>query len=166
MAEHRWPGPDLPLNWMQTAGSQRNAPLSTWLHPAPGYLIANRGCVYRVLHNSRSAISGKQRRYCAADRSVKAICVQDPPGSRQPQRLKVLIRSFMTLGSSGAIRLLDVLHAGGESFGLEERVVTSTNRNFENRQGPRTRSHLASPATVAASAIAGALADVRKLPPA
>ena len=55
---------------------------------------------------------------------------------------------------------------GLESFGLEERVVSSTNRNFENRQGPRTRTHLASPATVAASAIVGALADVRQLPPA
>ena len=40
-------------------------------------------------------------------------------------------------------------------------MVSSTNRNFENRQGPRTRTHLASPATVAASAVAGRLADVR-----
>ncbi len=47
--------------------------------------------------------------------------------------------------------------AGGEHFGEGERVVSSTNRNFENRQGPRTRTHLASPATVAASAIAGRL---------
>jgi 3-isopropylmalate/(R)-2-methylmalate dehydratase large subunit len=54
-------------------------------------------------------------------------------------------------------------YAGGENFGLEQRVVTSTNRNFENRQGPRTRSHLASPATVAASAIKGHLTDVRKI---
>ena len=51
--------------------------------------------------------------------------------------------------------------AGGENFGLETRVVSSTNRNFENRQGPRTRTHLASPTTVAASAIAGHLTDVR-----
>jgi len=54
--------------------------------------------------------------------------------------------------------------AGGENFGLEQRVVTSTNRNFENRQGPRTRSHLASPTTVAASAICGHLTDVRQFP--
>ena len=45
--------------------------------------------------------------------------------------------------------------AGGESFGAGERVVSSTNRNFESRQGPGTRTHIASPETVAASAIAG-----------
>jgi 3-isopropylmalate/(R)-2-methylmalate dehydratase large subunit len=44
-----------------------------------------------------------------------------------------------------------------------QRVISTTNRNFEGRQGPRTRTHLASPATVAASAIAGRIADVRKL---
>lgn len=53
--------------------------------------------------------------------------------------------------------------AGGEHFAANERVVTSTNRNFENRQGPGVRSHLASPATVAASAVAGRLADVREI---
>ncbi len=51
--------------------------------------------------------------------------------------------------------------AGGESFSPQARVVTSTNRNFESRQGPGVRSHLASPATVAASAIAGRIADPR-----
>ena len=44
-----------------------------------------------------------------------------------------------------------------------QRVISTTNRNFEGRQGPRTRTHLASPATVAASAVAGRIADVRKL---
>jgi len=52
--------------------------------------------------------------------------------------------------------------AGGEHFGRGQRVITSTNRNFENRQGPGTRSHLASPTTVAASAVAGRIADVRE----
>ena len=54
-------------------------------------------------------------------------------------------------------------NAGGESMGERWRVVSSTNRNFENRQGPKTRTHLASPTTVAASALAGRIADVRKL---
>ena len=55
--------------------------------------------------------------------------------------------------------------AGGESFGEEERVISSTNRNFESRQGPRTRTHLGSPTTVAASAVMGKITDVRKMDP-
>jgi 3-isopropylmalate/(R)-2-methylmalate dehydratase large subunit len=44
-----------------------------------------------------------------------------------------------------------------------ERCASSTNRNFEGRQGAGGRTHLMSPAMVAAAAIAGRLTDVRKL---
>ena len=50
-------------------------------------------------------------------------------------------------------------YAGGETFGAGKRVISSTNRNFEGRQGPQTRTHLASPLTVAASAVAGFFRD-------
>lgn len=53
--------------------------------------------------------------------------------------------------------------AGGESFPEGSRTVSSTNRNFEGRQGPGIRTHIASPETVVASAIAGVIADPRKL---
>ncbi len=51
--------------------------------------------------------------------------------------------------------------AGGETFAPGTRLISTTNRNFENRQGPGVISHLASPATVAASAVAGRIADPR-----
>ena len=50
-------------------------------------------------------------------------------------------------------------HAGGETFGAGKRVISTTNRNFEGRQGPGTRTHLASPAVVAASALAGCVSS-------
>ena len=54
-------------------------------------------------------------------------------------------------------------YAGGETFGEYQRVISSTNRNFEGRQGPNTRTHLASPTTVAASAIAGYITSAETL---
>ena len=45
------------------------------------------------------------------------------------------------------------------------RLVSTTNRNFIGRQGPGSRTHLASPPTAAAAAIAGRIVDVRDLEP-
>jgi len=94
---------------------------------------------------------------------VKAICV---PGSTLVKKQaelegidKILIEAGFEWREAGCSMCF---YAGGESFGYRQRVVSSTNRNFESRQGPETRSHLASPATVAASAIAGRLADPRE----
>jgi 3-isopropylmalate/(R)-2-methylmalate dehydratase large subunit len=44
-----------------------------------------------------------------------------------------------------------------------ERCASTTNRNFRGRQGPASRTHLMSPAMVAAAAVAGCLTDVRPL---
>jgi 3-isopropylmalate/(R)-2-methylmalate dehydratase large subunit len=43
------------------------------------------------------------------------------------------------------------------------RCASTTNRNFRGRQGRGARTHLMSPAMVAAAAVAGALADVRPM---
>lgn len=45
----------------------------------------------------------------------------------------------------------------------QERCASTSNRNFEGRQGAGGRTHLMSPAMVAAAALAGHLVDVRKV---
>jgi 3-isopropylmalate/(R)-2-methylmalate dehydratase large subunit len=44
-----------------------------------------------------------------------------------------------------------------------ERCASTSNRNFEGRQGPGGRTHLVSPAMAAAAAVTGKLADVRQM---
>jgi 3-isopropylmalate/(R)-2-methylmalate dehydratase large subunit len=44
-----------------------------------------------------------------------------------------------------------------------ERCATTSNRNFEGRQGACGRTHLVSPAMAAATAIAGHFVDVREM---
>lgn len=95
---------------------------------------------------------------------VRAICV---PGSglvKEAAEAEGLDKVFIEAGFEWREPGCSMcFFAGGESFGAKERVVSSTNRNFESRQGPETRTHIASPEVVAASAIAGCLADPRKL---
>lgn len=51
----------------------------------------------------------------------------------------------------------------GDRLSPKELAVSTSNRNFEGRQGPGGRTVLASPVTAAASALAGAVADPRPL---
>ena len=50
----------------------------------------------------------------------------------------------------------------GDSLTPGQRSASTSNRNFENRQGQGGRTHLMSPAAVAASALRGALTDPRE----
>jgi 3-isopropylmalate/(R)-2-methylmalate dehydratase large subunit len=117
-------------------------------------------CTNGRLEDLRSAAGILKGRKVA--RHVRAMIV---PGSSQVRRAaehEGLDQIFMAAGfewrQSGCSMCLamnnDVLAPG-------ERCASSTNRNFEGRQGRGGRTHLMSPAMVAAAAIAGRLEDVR-----
>ena len=56
-----------------------------------------------------------------------------------------------------------MLFRSGDAGKPGDLVVSTSNRNFAGRQGPGVRTVLASPATAAACAVAGAIADPRQL---
>ncbi|TVQ34940.1 MAG: 3-isopropylmalate dehydratase large subunit [Wenzhouxiangella sp.] len=130
--------------------------------PIDGAFIGS--CTNARLSDLRAAAKLLRGRRVA--QGVRAICVPGSSRVKAAAEAEGLHQVFIEAGfqwrESGCSMCF---FAGGESFGAGERVVTSTNRNFENRQGPGTRSHLASPATVAASAVAGCITDPRRLDP-
>jgi len=90
---------------------------------------------------------------------VTAICVPGSMSVRRDAEAEGLDEIFRGAGFEwGAAGCAFCFYAGGETFAPGTRVISSTNRNFEGRQGPNVRTHLASPAVVAASAIAGRIA--------
>jgi 3-isopropylmalate/(R)-2-methylmalate dehydratase large subunit len=52
----------------------------------------------------------------------------------------------------------------GDQLSPGQYAISTSNRNFEGRQGKGGRTFLASPLTAAASAVAGMIADPRLLP--
>ncbi len=93
---------------------------------------------------------------------VRAMIV---PGSSEVRRVaeaEGLDQLFLQAGfewrESGCSMCLAM---NGDVLAPGERCASSTNRNFEGRQGRGGRTHLMSPAMVAAAAVAGRLADVR-----
>nr|WP_281460110.1 3-isopropylmalate dehydratase large subunit [Pseudomonas sp. P13] len=96
--------------------------------------------------------------------SVRAMIVPGSTLVRDQAQAEGLVQIFKDAGfewrQSGCSMCLamndDVLSPG-------DRCASSTNRNFEGRQGAGARTHLMSPAMVAAAAICGHLTDVRQL---
>lgn len=93
---------------------------------------------------------------------VRAVCVPGSKAVRAQAEAEGIAKIFIDAGFEwGEPGCAMCFYSGGETFPPGSRVISSTNRNFEGRQGPGVRTHLASPATVAASAVAGAIADAR-----
>src|SRR5579864_8113602 len=99
--------------------------------------------------------------------SVRAMVVPGSAQVKEQAEAEGLDRVFTEAGfewrRAGCSMCLgmnpDVLAAG-------ERCASTSNRNFEGRQGAGGRTHLVSPSVAAATAIAGRFADARDLVPA
>jgi 3-isopropylmalate/(R)-2-methylmalate dehydratase large subunit len=94
---------------------------------------------------------------------VEGICV---PGSTPVKRMaeaEGLDAVFRDAGFQWMESGCGLCGGGAGEHLSDRRVISTTNRNFENRQGIGTRTHLASPATVAASAVMGRITDPRRL---
>jgi 3-isopropylmalate/(R)-2-methylmalate dehydratase large subunit len=97
-------------------------------------------------------------------RGVRAIVVPGSSAVKRQAEAEALDRIFNDAGfewHESGCSMCAALNADRVAPG--DRCVATSNRNFEGRQGPGSRTHLASPATAAASAIAGCIADVRRL---
>jgi 3-isopropylmalate/(R)-2-methylmalate dehydratase large subunit len=89
------------------------------------------------------------------------------PGSREVKRaaeIEELDRVFIEAGfewhDSGCSMCAG---ANGDTLAPNQRCVATSNRNFPGRQGPGSRTHIVSPASAAASAIAGRVVSAAQL---
>jgi 3-isopropylmalate/(R)-2-methylmalate dehydratase large subunit len=73
---------------------------------------------------------------------------------------RIFRQAGLEWGESGCSMCVGI---NGDLVKSGERCASTTNRNFRGRQGPGARTHLMSPAMVAAAAVSGHLADVREL---
>lgn len=94
---------------------------------------------------------------------VRAIVVPGSMAVRRAAEAEGIDRIFTDAGFEWRLSGCALcFYAGGPGFAPGTRVISSTNRNFEGRQGLGVRTHIASPELVAASALAGHLADPRQ----
>jgi 3-isopropylmalate/(R)-2-methylmalate dehydratase large subunit len=95
---------------------------------------------------------------------VRALVV---PGSGQVKRAAEaagLDQVFVAAGFEWREPGCSMCVAGnGDVVPPGKRCISTSNRNFEGRQGPQSMTHLASPAMVAAAAVSGEIVDVRRL---
>jgi 3-isopropylmalate/(R)-2-methylmalate dehydratase large subunit len=125
-------------------------------------------CVDRVFIGSctNSRIEDLRAAAAVARRGKAKVPAMVVPGSglvKQQAEAEGLDRIFRQAG-------FEWRHAGcsmcvginGETGRPAERIASTSNRNFEGRQGQGVRTHLMSPAMAAAAALAGRIVDVRK----
>jgi 3-isopropylmalate/(R)-2-methylmalate dehydratase large subunit len=117
-------------------------------------------CTNSRITDLRSAAQLLRGRHIAP--SVRMLVVPGSQQVKQQAEAEGLDRVFLQAGAewreSGCSMCIAM---NGDSLRPGQVAVSTSNRNFEGRQGAGGRTLLASPLTAAASAIAGVVADPR-----
>jgi 3-isopropylmalate/(R)-2-methylmalate dehydratase large subunit len=118
-------------------------------------------CTNSRLSDLREAAKVMRGRHVA--KGVRALVVPGSEAVRRDAEKEGLHEVFLAAGAEWRIPGCSMCIAmNGDLAQPGQLVVSTSNRNFEGRQGKGARTVLASPATAAASAIAGAIADPRE----
>jgi 3-isopropylmalate/(R)-2-methylmalate dehydratase large subunit len=138
-------------------GLEAGAPLKD--HPVNVVFLGS--CTNARLSDLRDAASVLRGRRIAPGITMLVV-----PGSQQVKReaeAEGLHRVFLEAGAqwreSGCSMCLGM---NGDTVGSGEYAISTSNRNFEGRQGKGARTLLASPLTAAASAVRGRVTDPRE----
>ena len=117
--------------------------------------------------NARLSDLEDAARILAGRRVAPGVEMLVAPGSQAVKReaeARGLDRIFAEAGASWRTAGCSMcLGMNGDRLQPGQLSVSTTNRNFEGRQGPGGRTILASPATAAATAVAGCIADPREI---
>jgi 3-isopropylmalate/(R)-2-methylmalate dehydratase large subunit len=96
--------------------------------------------------------------------NVRAIVVPGSQAVKRDAEAEGLDRIFKDSGAEWREAGCSMCIAmNGDKLEPGQNAVSTSNRNFEGRQGPGGRTFLASPLTAAASAVAGVIADPRRV---
>jgi 3-isopropylmalate/(R)-2-methylmalate dehydratase large subunit len=118
-------------------------------------------CTNSRLSDLREAAQVLRGRHVA--KGVRMLVVPGSEAVRRDAEREGLHEVFLAAGAEWRIPGCSMCIAmNGDLAQPGQLVVSTSNRNFEGRQGKGARTVLASPATAAASAIAGAIDDPRK----
>jgi len=97
-------------------------------------------------------------------KGVRALVVPGSEAVRRQAEAEGLHEIFLSAGAEWRLPGCSMCIAmNGDFVQPGQLAVSTSNRNFEGRQGPGARTVLASPATAAASAVMGHIADPRPL---
>ena len=134
----------------------------TKLTDVPVDVVFIGSCTNGRIEDMRAAATVAKGRHVAP--GVRAMVVPGSGGVKQQAEAEGLDQVFKDAGfewrEAGCSMCLGM---NPDKLTPGQRCASTSNRNFEGRQGPGGRTHLLSPAMAAAAAVTGRLADVREL---